>query len=158
MFVVLVAHRTIGLETSVAVVERTIKDYFADDIEVDTIIVPEQLTRVSAAVNEQRILIHKPIDVVIFFEHIVNHAQLGAARHRILIPNPEWLRAAGLESRLTEMWHKTHISRATLARLLPKLRHSYIGFTSPDLFGGVPDFDRFIHSKEFRFKNRQRLS
>ena len=149
MYVVLVAHNTQGLKTDLAVVAQTLKNHFAEKIEVDVIVVPIQLTRTSALVNEQKISITRPIDVVIFFEHTVDHPQFRAARHRILIPNPEWLMQPAVDSlsSFTEMWHKTHVSLATLAGLFPNLRHSYIGFTSPEFSGNDPDFDRFIHFK-----------
>jgi glycosyltransferase involved in cell wall biosynthesis len=149
MFVVLVAHNTQGLKTDLAVVAQTLKNHFAQKIEVDVIVVPIQLTRTSAHVNEQKISITRPVDVVIFFEHTVDHPQFRAARHRILIPNPEWLmpHVVSSLSSFTEMWHKTHVSMATLAGLFPNLRHSYIGFTSPEFSGKDPDFDRFIHFK-----------
>lgn len=149
MFVVLVAHHTQGLKTDLAVVAQTIKNHFAERIEVGTLIVPEQFTFQPAATNERLISIPRPVDAVIFFEHTVGHPKLWAARHRILVPNPEWLRQRVVDSRsrLTEMWHKTHVSLATLAGLLPNLRHSYIGFTSPDFSGNAPDFGRFIHFK-----------
>jgi hypothetical protein len=149
MFVVLVTHHAIGLETSLALVAQTIKDHFAEKFAVSTLVVPEQVTFQPAAVTERMITITKPVDVVIFFERIVDHPRFWAARHRVLIPNPEWLVPHDVDSipRLTEMWHKTHISLAILAEFFPNLRHSYIGFTSPDLSGNASDFDRFIHSR-----------
>ena len=149
MHVVLVAHQTPGLTADVTVVEQTLKNHFGEKIEITTLMVPEWITRQMPAINERRISITKPVDVVIFFEHTVGHPKLWAARHRIMVPNPEWLRQRVIDtgSHLTEMWHKTHVSLATLSGLLPNLRHSYIGFTSPDYSGNDPDYDRFIHFK-----------
>jgi len=149
MLVILVAHQTQGLKTDIAVVAQTIKNHFPDKIDVDGILVPIQLTISPAAVNELKIQNVRRADVVIFFEHIVDHPQFWAAPHRILIPNPEWLLPleAGLVSRLTEIWHKSHSSLTALAGHFPNLKHSYIGFTSPDFSGGAPDFSRFIHSR-----------
>jgi hypothetical protein len=148
MYAVLVAHYTEGLKTDVAVVAQLLKNHFAESIEFDTLTVTEQITKYPAAANETTIPITKPVDVVIYFEHTVDHPKLLAARHRILIPNPEWLRdKVGSENRLTEMWHKTRVSLATLSGCFPNLRHTYIGFTSPEFSGATPDFRRFIHFK-----------
>ena len=108
---------------------------------------PDDLTVQPGAINERLISITRPVDVVIFFERTLDHPKLWAARHRILIPNLEWLtpHVATSVSRLTEMWHKTQVSLRTMAECFPSLRHAYIGFTSPDLSGTDPDFTRFIH-------------
>ena len=147
MYAILVTHNSQGLKTSLAVVEQTIKNSVAENVEVDTLIVPEELTFQAASINEQKISITKAVDIVIFFERTVDHPRFWAARHRILIPNPEWLtqHVLGSVARLTEMWHKTHVSQATLAGFFPKLRHVYIGFTSPAFSANAPDFNRFIH-------------
>jgi hypothetical protein len=149
MFVVLVGQHTQGMMADLAVVARTVRKYFAEKIEVAPFIVPKHSELESATIIERMISITKPVDGVIFFEHTVDHPRLWAARHRILIPNPEWLVPRDVDSipRLTEMWHKTRVSLAILAGFFPNLRHSYIGFTSPDFSGNAPDFERFYHSK-----------
>lgn len=149
MFLVLVAIDSLGVKTSAALVGQTITELLGDKIEVTTMIVPERLTIQPAAVTEKLISITKPVDAVIFFERTIDHPKLWAARHRVLIPNPEWLtpHVAKSAARLTEIWHKTHVSLATLVECFPSLGHSYIGFTSRDLFGGDPDYNRFIHFK-----------
>ncbi|MGH6727176.1 MAG: glycosyltransferase [Pseudolabrys sp.] len=149
MFVVLVTFESLGLQTSLALVAETLKNNFAEKIEVATLVVPEWVTREPAEANQQKILITRPVDAVIFFERMVDHPNLTAARHRILIPNPERLmpHIVDAASCLTEMWHKTHVSVAPLAKALPNLRHTYIGFTSADFSGNKPDFNRFIHFK-----------
>ncbi|MGH6727175.1 MAG: glycosyltransferase, partial [Pseudolabrys sp.] len=130
-------------------VAQTLKNHFAEKIEIHKLIVPEWVTQEMPAANERRFSFPRPVEVVVFFEHTVAHPQLWAARHRIMVPNPEWLRSPAIEpgSRLTEMWHKTRVSHATLSKLSPNLRHSYIGFTSPEFSGSDPDFNRFIHFK-----------
>jgi hypothetical protein len=147
MLVVLVTHKALGVSTSLALIEQAIKDHFAGEIEIATIRLPIDLALAPAHVNDRNITINKRVDVVIFLEHIVAHSQLLAAKHRILIPNPEWLveHDVGLVPHLTEMWHKTRMSQTTLSVGFPNLRHEYIGFTSPDFAGGEPDFERFIH-------------
>src|ERR1700738_433221 len=91
MFLVLVTPDSLGLKTSLALVEQTIREHLTEKIEIATLVVPEQLTFQPAAVNERLISIKRPIDVVIFFERTLDHPNLWAAQHRILIPNPEWL-------------------------------------------------------------------
>jgi hypothetical protein len=149
MFVVLVTHSAVGLRTSLALVAQTIKNNFGEKIKVESLIVPFDFTRATAAAMERRILFTRPIDVVVFFEHLVDHPQLWAAPHRILIPNPEWLGQHDVASvpRLTEIWHKTRFSLTRLSGRFLSLKHSYIGFSSPDISGNAPDFDRFIHFK-----------
>ena len=149
MRIILVTLDLTGLMTSLGLVEQLIRNQFARKIEVATLIVPEHITYQPAALNEQSISIKGPVDAVIFFERIIDHPQLWAARHRILIPNPERLLPHTAKSvpRLTEIWHKTHFSMATISRFVPILRHSYIGFTSRDFSGSDPDFDRFVHFK-----------
>jgi len=149
MFVVLVTFESLGLQTSLGVVSETLKTHFAEKIEIAPLVVPEWVTREPPEANRQRISIARPVDAVIFFERIIDHPSLAAARHRILIPNPERLapQALDLAARLTEIWHKTRVSVAPLTKALPDLRHTYIGFTSPDFSGNNPDFNRFIHFK-----------
>jgi hypothetical protein len=147
MLVALVAHHSVGLQLDIAVVGQAIKAQFGDTVEVAQLVVDLQHTTLPADDNERMIAITKQVDVVIFFERIVDHPRLWAARHRILIPNPEWLLQQAVDAcaRLTEMWHKTKASLATLPEFFPNLRHSYIGFSSPDVFGTHPDFNGFIH-------------
>ena len=59
--------------------------------------------------------------------------------------------------RLTEIWHKIQISLATLAGSFPGLRHSYIGFTSPDFSGCAPDFNRFTHLRGASFQRQTEI-
>jgi hypothetical protein len=147
MLVILVTVHSQGLKTSADIVAQTIRKGLADKAEVATIIVPEYLTFQTADANDQELLIHKRVDVVIFLERLLAHTQLWAARHRILIPNPEKTAEHAVASipGLTEIWHKTHASLTALAARFPNLHHSYIGFTSPDFFGNGPDFERFVH-------------
>ena len=89
MLVILVTVDSQGLKTSADIVAQTIRKGLADKAEVATIIVPEYLTFQTADANDQALLIHKRVDVVIFLERLLAHTRLRAARHRILIPNPE---------------------------------------------------------------------
>ena len=146
MRVILVVPNSQGLKNSAGIVEQTIKKDLKF-CEVTTVIVSNDIILQSVEDNDRQISFQKPIDVVIFFERIVAHTQLRAARHRILIPNPEWLteRVAASISGLTEIWHKTNFSLSTLSAAFPRVKHSYIGFTSADFSGGLPDYRRFIH-------------
>ncbi|HEY7299098.1 MAG TPA: hypothetical protein VH684_14430 [Xanthobacteraceae bacterium] len=147
MRLILVAMNSQGLKTDVAIIEQVIRNHLSQVIELVTIVVPERITFQSAAENDRMISIPRSADAVIFLERIVDHTRLLSARHRILIPNLEWLMPSVAASipRITEIWHKTRISEVTLAARFPGPGHSYLGFTSPDFSGCTPDFSRFIH-------------
>ncbi len=95
----------------------------------------------------RQISIDARIDVAIFLEQIINHPALQEARHRIFIPNPEWLsgQSADLAGRCTEFWHKSQFSKDMLAGLFKDARHRYVGFTSRDPGIRVRDYRTFLH-------------
>lgn len=84
--------------------------------------------------------------VVVFFENIPT-CWLGAARHRVVVPNQEWLRPETLINipQCREVWCKTRYAE----RLFHErgLAARYIGFTSKDCFLAeiAKDYGRFIH-------------
>ena len=128
MRLILVTTDSQGLKTDLAMVEQAIRTHLAKTIELAIVVVAQRHTVQPEAANDRTISIAGPIDAVIFFEGIVDHTGLSSARHRILIPNPEWLtpRVVASMSRLTEIWHKTQVSLTTLAASFPGLRHAYI--------------------------------
>lgn len=87
------------------------------------------------------------VDCAIFMERMIDHPSLLEARHRILVPNPEWLvpQTLNLASRCTEVWHKSHFSLDRLAPVLPAARHAYLGFGSADPGLRVQDHRDFLH-------------
>lgn len=96
------------------------------------------------------------IDCAYFIERPVDHPALMKARHRILIPNAEWLdaRAIQLARRCTHVWHKSLFSLERLAPLLPDAEHVYLGFTSYDPGRRVTGYDSFVHLRGKLHTNR----
>jgi hypothetical protein len=87
------------------------------------------------------------IDCAFFMERMIDHPALLRARHRILLPNPEWLdeRTIRQGQRCTQVWHKSRFSRETVAPLFPAASHMFIGFTSRNPERMVDGHDSFVH-------------
>lgn len=87
------------------------------------------------------------VDCAIFMESIIDHPALLSARHRILIPNPEWLdpQTQRLASTCTHIWHKSRFSLERLKSVFPHAQHAYLGFTSRDPGQLVSGYDSFLH-------------
>src|SRR5689334_21671783 len=67
------------------------------------------------------------VDCAFFLERMIEHPALMKARHRILIPNPEWLgpRTELLAAACTHVWHKSRDSLNRLGPIFPDARHAY---------------------------------
>lgn len=87
------------------------------------------------------------VDCAIFMERMIDHPALLEARHRILVPNPEWLmpQTLKLAPACTDVWHKSRMSLARLAPLIPCARHEYLGFGSDDPGLRVRNHEGFLH-------------
>jgi hypothetical protein len=87
------------------------------------------------------------VDCAFFLERMIDHPALMTARHRILIPNPEWLgpRTERLAVRCTHVWHKSRDSLSRLSPIFPQAQHAYLGFTSEDPGSLVTDYASFVH-------------
>jgi len=87
------------------------------------------------------------VDCAFFLERIVEHPALMKARHRILIPNPEWLgpRMEHLAASCTQVWHKSRDSLSRLGPIFPQAQHAYLGFTSEDPGCLVTEHASFVH-------------
>jgi glycosyltransferase involved in cell wall biosynthesis len=87
------------------------------------------------------------VECVFFLERLVEHPALMKARHRILIPNPEWLgpRMEQLARTCTHVWHKSRDSLSRLAPIFPQAQHDYLGFTSEDPGCRVIEHASFVH-------------
>ena len=109
--------------------------------------VPVRAVEQPADVIRRQIPIDARIDVAIFIERILNHPVLQIARHRILVPNPEWLfgQSAHLAARCTEFWHKSRFSQEQLAARFPQARHRLTGFSSQDPGLRVREYSSFLH-------------
>lgn len=86
-------------------------------------------------------------DCVIFMERIFDHPALMKARHRILIPNPEWVdeQCQTLAINCTQIWHKSQYSLQRLTPVFPQARHVFLGFTSNDPGRLVEEYETFVH-------------
>ncbi len=87
------------------------------------------------------------VDCAFFMERILDHPALLKAKHRILIPNPEWLdpQTHALASACTHIWHKSRFSMERLLPVFPRALHAYLGFTSEDPGRLVYGYDSFVH-------------
>jgi glycosyltransferase involved in cell wall biosynthesis len=99
--------------------------------------------------TERRIQIDFQPDCVFFIEAIIEHSTLMKAKHRVLIPNPEYMEDVILHRiRICNyIWHK---SRLSLARLFPIFlvpKHQFVGFSSLDPGKRATKFSSFLHAK-----------
>lgn len=109
--------------------------------------VPVRALEQPADVIRRQFPIDAHVDVAIFLERILNHPVLQNARHRILVPNPEWLfgQSAHQAGRCTEFWHKSRFSQELLSTKFPQARHRLTGFSSLDPGFRVRDHSSFLH-------------
>jgi hypothetical protein len=137
-----------GLKLDAEIVSSTLSELLEKRADKLVLIgVPHRALDLPSEAIRRQININVRIDVAIFLERIINHPALQEARHRILIPNPEWMvgQSAHLAGRCTEFWHKSQFSKNKLTSLFPNARHRYIGFTSLDPGIMVRDYKTFVH-------------
>lgn len=99
-------------------------------------------------------------DLAIFIEKILMHPKMIQYPRRILSLHPEWLVSEEVEKidLLTEVWHKTRFSLSHVGPKFPTLRHTLIGFTTPDPKLRVDNFDTYIHFRgKSLYRNTQRI-
>jgi hypothetical protein len=96
------------------------------------------------------------IECAFFLERVLDHPALMRARHRILIPNPEWLDpgSRALAGNCTQVWHKSRFSQQRLAPLFPQATHAYLGFMSEDPGVTVSGYETFVHLRGKVFTQR----
>lgn len=88
----------------------------------------------------------KPADVNVFFE-VTKKGQLSAARHNVLIPNPEWFPSEWLSfiDRFDLVLCKTHHAQEVFSKYVGK-RAVYIGWTSDDRKQETTKIRKFLHT------------
>jgi hypothetical protein len=104
---------------------------------------------VDREVVEQEIRINFHVDCVFFLETMFDHSALMSAKHRIFIPNPEWILSSFLPraKQCNHVWHKSRFSLDRLTPVFPNANHVFVGFTSPDPGRRVVKYDSFIHPR-----------
>jgi hypothetical protein len=111
--------------------------------------VPWEAIHWEREVVERRIKVEFDPDCVFFIEAMIEHSALLKARHRILLPNPDWLEDAivRLAGQCNHIWHKSRASFDRLEPIFPSAKHAFVGFTSCDPGRRVVNHTSFLHAR-----------
>lgn len=119
------------------------------DLKVRVVVISAEMESARPEQIARGMPLENPPDVVIFVEGILPHPVLMGAKHRLLLPNPEWLTPQRLElaAGCTRIWHKSRFSLQRLAGRLPGVLHRFLGFTSQDPGWAATGSRTFLHPR-----------
>jgi len=138
-----------GCKHDLQVVQSALAPLLNEDRDsIISISVPWAARNWRRGIVERKITIGFDPDCVFFIEVVVNHSTLLKARHRVLIPNPEYIDDAilTLAGQCNHVWHKSRLSFDRLAPTFLSAKHTLVGFTSCDPSTRVTSYTSFIHA------------